>query len=320
MPQLKFFKIIIYFCVLSILGGCAAPPAPSRKLSDAEKKLIEICKNEYKFDVVLKSLDNTVWIYLPKTESFLDLKANEKGAQSSSEPKESVSIKFLDGNFTDRTFKLEYDIGPVKTYAKDYGFSTQFNEQYQKDQRNILTAVYRAFSDLRVSDPNAPTDVKAPNFFIIVIADITKGIEARIIFYFKDLLRGMSDPLFQEEYTKRFISDYPSGNQAIIGDKEGTHLNVEELTWPNFLIKQILYRIQYKYQRSAFPPSAETEMEVLKVIKETLEAYQFEDFNTVELRDLGNTSLKRVEKSQLKEISFPEETPSMQFQLSVPSI
>mgnify|MGYP001619914612 CR=1 FL=1 len=60
-----------------MLGGCTAQPLPSRKLSDAEKKLIEICKNEYKFDVVLKSLDNTVWIYLPKTESFLDLKANE---------------------------------------------------------------------------------------------------------------------------------------------------------------------------------------------------------------------------------------------------
>lgn len=301
-----------------MLGGCSAQTPPLRELSDAEKKMIEICKNEYQFDVVLKSLNNTVWIYLPRTESFLDLKANEKGPQNSSDPKESLSIKFLNGNFTDGIFKLEYDIGSSKTYAKDYGFATQFSEQYQKDQRNILTAVYRAFSDLHVLDKNSPEAIKTPDFFILVIADITKGIETQTTFYFRDLLRGMSDPLFQEEYTKRFISDYPTGNKDIIFDRRGNHLNIEELTWPKFLIKQIVYRIQYKYQRSAFPPASEAKNEILKIAKETLEAYHFEDFEAIELQDLGDNSSRRIKKSQLKEISLTGDEHSIQFQLSVP--
>lgn len=298
------------FLGLALTAGCANPTPAIRQLSEAEKKFVEICQSEYGLNVVLKSLNNTVWIYLPKEEGFLDLKANEQGAQDSSQAKESVSIKFLNGSFADGIFQVEYDIGTVKTYAKDYGFSTQFSENYRKDQRNLLTALYRAYSDLHVQDQNTPQSSKAPDFFIIIMADITRGIETQITFYFEDLLRGMSDPLFQEEYTKRFISDYPTGNTAIIGDKEGNHLNIEELTWPRFLIKQILYRIQNKYQRSDFSPSKETETEILKVIKETLEAYHFEDFDAIELNDLNTNSVEKIEKFQLKEIPLTNHNPA----------
>ena len=298
MPRLKLLKIILCLCVLSTLGGCASPPQPLRKLSEAEKKLIEICQNEYKLEIVLKPLNNTLWIYVPQREAFLDFKANDQGAQNSPEAKESLSIKFLEGKFIDGTFKLTYDIGTSKTYTKDYGFATQFNEQYQENQRNILTAIYRAFADLQITSKGSPQAEKTPDFFILVIADIIKGIETQTTFYFPDILRGMSDPSFNEEYTKRIIPDSPVGNKDIILDNRGDHLDIQELTWAEFLIKQIVYRIQYKYQRSSLPPSAETKNEILKIFKETVEAYQFKDFTAFELHDLDKGTIETFEKSK----------------------
>ena len=291
------FFFILLSCFLHLACGKISAKEP---LPEGYKKFIEICQNEYNLPVVVNPLKNTVWIYLPQKENILELKAAEQKSADSNQAKESVSIKFLDGKFTDGVFQLEYDIAPSKTYTQNYGYANQYSEPYQKNYRNLLTIIYRSFSDF----PNSP------DFFILVIADINNGIEIKTTLYLKDLLRGTSDQSFQEEYVKRMIVNYPVGNVDIVGDDTGGHINYQELTWPEFLIEQALYRLRFQYKQSSFPPSSDTKKEILQIIKETLEAYHFEDFDAIELNDLNTNSVEKIEKFQLKEIPLTNHNPA----------
>jgi hypothetical protein len=48
----------------------------------------------------------------------------------------------------------------------------------------------------------------------------------------------------------------------------------------------MIYRVTFKYQQSAFPPSADTRSELLRIAADTVAAYDFTDFTSVKLRDL----------------------------------
>lgn len=296
------FSLFIPFLLggfLLFIQSCSQPPSPVPTLSDTHKKFIDICKNDYALDVVLKPLKNTVWIYIPKEESFIDIRAGENGPQNSNEAKEALTIKFIDGKFKDSLFFLEYDIGPIKNYPKDYGYATTYTGSYQKDHRNILTAIYRAFSALEIQENKKISPEKVPDFFVVVTADIKRGVKIQTTLCFQDLLRAMTDPYFMEEYSKRVMVDLPAGDKKIIGDQEGKNLKIEELTWPEFLIRQIIYRIQFKYQRSAFAPSEDTRKEILAAAAETLATYNFQDYHFLQLHNLSQNAYETLKKDEL---------------------
>jgi len=126
-----------------------------------------------------------------------------------------------------------------------------------------------------------------PDFFVIVGADIVNGLEAQVLFNFEDLKRAYTDQSFYGEYAKRVISEQPYGNIEIIGDKKGNHVKYKSLSWPEFLAKQMVFRVNFKYQRSSFPPSNDTRLELLTIAADTVSAYQFKDFASIELQDLN---------------------------------
>jgi len=251
-------------------------------LSDPLNKLIQICNEENNLDVVVTPFENTVWIYLPLEENFLEMKATPKGPMISDQPKTSPSIKFIDGWFANGQFTLKYDIASSKGYAKDYGYASKYSEEFQAAQRNILSSITRVYSPLSESQ----NQEKVPTFFMIVIADITNGLEARVLLYFEDLKRAYVDQSFHGEYAKRVISEQPSGRQSIIGDKEGNHIEYKDIPWGEFLARQMVFRVNFKYQRSSFPPSNNTRMELLTIAADTVAAYKFTDFSSIELQDL----------------------------------
>ncbi len=232
--------------------------------------------------------------------TLLSLQATQSPSQDSTTAVESLSIKFLDGKFKDDLFSLKYDIGLSKSYPQNPGYSTGYSEEYKTAYRNILTAIYQAFPE------GINSETKIPDFFVIVFADIKNGLKNQITFYFNDFLRSMTDHSFQEEFSKRFIADPVTGDFKLIDDREGQYLEYKDMTWPEFLIKQILHRIQYKYTQSSFPPSADTKHEILKIFKETFDAYQFKDFTSIQLHDFNKDTLEAIEPSQLNQIESEE--------------
>ena len=257
-----------------------------------------MCNEEHNFTVTVTPFDHTVWVYLPLEEGLLHMKANTKGFSNSPVSSVKPTIKFLDGKYQDGNFHLTYDIAPSKGYAKSYGYTSEFSEEYKSKQRNLLTAIYRTFNES--SEP--------PAFFVIVMADIINGLESKTFIHFEDLKRAYIDPSFHEEYAKRIISEQPLGNAEMISDRTGASVSYSDLTWPEFLSKQMIFRINFKYQRSAFPPSNDTQAELLNIAADTVSAYDFTNFTSIELHDLNNNTNFSMTREDL--VGYRSEPPS----------
>lgn len=325
-------KLIILF-LLAFIPGCSKAPKKDIPISPAaaHQKFVQLCKDDYNLNIVTKAFEHSLWIYLPLDDSYLSIAASKDGPMKSSAPDEKLNIKFLDGAFTDSTFQIRYDIGLHKSYIDHKGIETRVSEEYSAKQRFLFEAITRAYADVeKLPDSDrhveeVPGDVtylddrksaahkklvqsdvetaSVPDFFVMVIADIEKGIETKMYVYLQDLLRATHDQGFGEEYLKRLVVDQPIGHEVIIGDKTGSHLDAYDLTWPEFLTKQMLYRIQYKYQQSAFPPSEDTRSELLNIAADTVGAYGFTDFSSVELHDLSDGSTDVVGREELSAYS-----------------
>lgn len=295
MRQTKIIVLSLFCLSLSVFSGCSKPPdAPTPpSLSEAQEKLLEICNDEYSLNVVLKPLSNTIWIYLPTTEGFFEFKGKKDGPRETAPLAIKKIINFLGVDFKDASkdasFNLQYDISDSRVYTKNPGYASGYTEVFQSKQRNVFTAITRSHYD--VEEP--------PDFFIVVIADVKNGIELKSTLYIEDLKRSMTDQNFAEEYARRVVTEPPTGDTKIIGDLTGDHLNIQEMTWPKFLAKQIKSRMRFKYQQSSFPPSDDAEKEIMKIISETVGAYDFTDFRSIKLHDLNSGEEFIFDRSQL---------------------
>jgi hypothetical protein len=285
--------------------------------NEANEKLKKLIKEETNINIQTFSLDNTFWIYIPIDAHLLEIKAKNDPANPPQPPQEKRSIHHLDGNFEKQVFSFQYDISPIPIYSKeDVGFQTNYSEYYNIVFRAALTAISRAYADVeQLPDSNeyvfrikgdvdyigAEKDAshdrlvhsyvktsRVQDFFILIIADVQNGLQTKTTFYFPDLRRGIFDQTFQEEYLQRTVSEQIKGNVNTIGDYQGRHLNLQEITWPEFLTKQIIQRIDFKYSRSSFPPTKPDHQEILDLIRYTLKTYAFKDFDQVHLTDLHN--------------------------------
>src|SRR3989338_868214 len=91
------------FIIALLISGCSSSTAPTYQVSDIEKSIRDICKNEYKIDVVVKLTGRTLWIYIPVEDMFV---------------KADKPVKYTDryevaentAEFKNRGFELQYSI------------------------------------------------------------------------------------------------------------------------------------------------------------------------------------------------------------------
>jgi hypothetical protein len=254
-----------------LLAGCALKETPYSP-SQAEKQFIKIAKEEHHLNAVLKSTGKTLWIYFPLEHDLFLIKAGQE------EPKniqKKMSLEYLDGAFKDNVFSFQYDIVPVSKSTKNNGMNTGYTEDFSKAHQGAINAVTRAFLETK----------EAPEFIVLVFADIKNGLEVNIILYLQDLVKYQTGALPYEEYQNRVLTE-TRGSQEIIGDNTGAHINYQEIAFPGFIVKQIINKVTFKYQRSDFAPDEDTEREILKIIQSTFTSYQMTDFKEVQLEDL----------------------------------
>ena len=294
------------------IAGCG--PSPLQRQSQAASRLKAICKQEYGLDIVLKKFPNTLWIYVPVREDFLELKISKEGPQEDQPPTEAQALHYLKGQYTGGTFHFRYDIDLAKKSSPDRGYGMKYTERFAVLRQGLLTAVSRAYGDVErretthrwhvridgdveISDgkeerkhktlvhSHVPTEA-VPDFFVVVLADIKTGLESRTLTYIGDLVRGKTDYSFMEEYTRRIVTEDTYGDLRIKDDEHGRHLDAYDLTWHEFLTKQMVSRIRFKYTQSSFPPGEDPEAEILKAVASTLGAYNFKDYQHVRLDNL----------------------------------
>ncbi|MCK5581626.1 MAG: hypothetical protein KAJ18_10190 [Candidatus Omnitrophica bacterium] len=305
-PSIKYFFSCLLVTALIGCGEMASAPGPVRTLSEADVKFAKICREEFKYSVATRRLPNSVWIYLPLDGQLLDIKASDEGPVKMDVPSKQIKVLFNEAKFVDKHLIVKYDIAKTKSYLQDYGYQNVYTEEFTKKQNNILAAITRSYFEVEevpgdITYKNAEKNrthknlvnayvkaQKVPDFFILVIADVQKGIAVKSIVNFQDLKKYMSmtPAISPDEYAKRYISDI-YGQASIVGDLTGAYLGVYNLTWQEFLSRQIENRIKFKYTRSDFPPTENTEEELMKIVAATLTAYDFDQVQSILLKDLS---------------------------------
>ena len=271
--------------VLFLSAGCTAKKAPS-SLTEADQKFVHTLQKELNLNAVLKTYPHTTWIYIPVPFDLFKIELTDKGPETSGEAKTAPSLRFLKVHFKKKDLDISYDEGPQKTYVKTYGYQNSYSDAYHQAQRVALSAVTRAYADLPRRE--------APDFFVLVFANTRSGLSTQTLFYLPDLIRAHTDQTFSEEFVKRMIQDPPQGNKQTIGDTTGEHLKTHEITWPEFIARQIQYRIEFNYTRSIFPPSKNTREELLNIVHTVCLFYNFKGVHAVLLHDLNQKKTEQI--------------------------
>lgn len=288
------------------LSGCAAPtpPPPPASVQEADRKFIQLVSEEMDMTTILRRVGKTLWIYAPLRTPLFTVSAADEPAGKSTKATDGPTINYLDARFADGSFEIVYDIGNIKRYAVSYGYQNGYSEDFNIKQRGLIQAVSNTYLDL-------PPEEK-PDFFVLVLADITNGVAAKIMVYRPDLERLMTMALGfpQEEFVKRYVNDI-YGDKGLIGDADGESVAYEDIRLPDFLAKQMETRIKFKFQYSSFNPNGSFD-EILDEIRQTVDNYQFEDYTAVRFENLASGDTREFSKDDLDRLSAgrPPEQPS----------
>lgn len=320
MRRFIFASLLTLLCVCT-LSGCEQGRAPDPEIptTPAHEKLISLLADEYEINAVTKAFENTLWIYIPLEQSFLKIAGSKDGPQKSDQRKTGITLRYFDGEQVGNNFEFKYDIGEAVSYEESNGITTEFDEIYQSVSSKLNSAIARAYGNIerkvdshefieriagdrdfageardetrdRLIQSNVIlTQSKVPDFIVYVIADIEKGIEFKTTAYLQDIRRmyHYQDPGFSQEFVKRVITDQ-IGHKIIIGDKEGAHLEYRDLTWNEFLIKQIINRVKFKFTRSSHKPQTTDPGVLHDLAIETLQAYPVRNYDKIIFHNLQN--------------------------------
>ncbi|MBU1871444.1 MAG: hypothetical protein KKH80_01400 [Candidatus Omnitrophica bacterium] len=286
-PKSYFLKIFAFLIILLINGCSPKEDVNLYSKNEAEKKFIQICKDEYGWELNTQLINNSFWIYLPYQKDIFQFKANRFSQKS------SFAVSYLEGTLSDSLLQIEYQIDPLMKSEEDKGFTYGLMEEISEDFQNVLNTIYRVYFNAE----------QQPEFYVIVMADIVNGVEIIYTIYSLDLIKIYNYALPSEESYKRVLQEI-KGNLAITNDKSGRHLFREEITFPEFLIKQIIQRIRYKLMEANLELKEENALneEIMKIISYCVSTYEFRDFSKVSLNDLSGSKEITRSRSDLEKI------------------
>lgn len=291
------FSLCLALAVVTGFSGCGKKQEQAKQpkitVTEAQKKFETKSREDYDLHVITKMAGRTMWIYLPTKEPIFDYEAQRENSADAERKPPKFAVQYIDGNFEEQRFFLEYDIiNRKKSKKEDYGYSSSYTDTYVKQQNNLFTAISDVFFNGDIEEK------ETPRFFVIVITDIRKGIETRATLYLEDFKRYMSGDLPYDEYMKRFLAD-TKGGQSMIGDETGSHLEYKDVSMAEFLVKQIINRVNFKFQHSDFEPPDNYDDTIVGIVADTTRYYDFKEFQTVQLFNLRQEKKYLFEKNQL---------------------
>ena len=284
------FMMLPALLIVILIPGCALKDDEEELYSKsiAERKFIQICKDDYNWDVTTKFIGNALWVYIPYEQDIFKFKANRFPQIS------KFSVVSLDGNFADGEFNFGYQIVPISKSEESRGYTYGLTDKINRDFYYLLNTIYRVYFNAQ----------QQPEFYVVVMADILNGVEVIYTIYGLDLKKIYSSAIAQEEYYKRILQDI-KGSFSIVQDKQGLHLTYQEISLGQFLTKQIIQRIRIRFLAADFKLRGTIEYEILKIISYCLRTYEFQNFSIVTLTDRSTettTTNSRLALEEIKEL------------------
>ena len=269
---------MLLLCIPVSLGGCtskkiaiARPP-----LTDVQKKFELKCRKDYNLNVITRLVGRTFWIYAPTDKALFDFAAESPAPPDPLKKPAKYDLLYVNGSYKDSYFYFDYDvIQKIKSDAQNEGIKNEGTDYFNKLYNNLFTVVTET-----LLDPKIPV-----SFVVMAITDIKKGIEARYTFYLEDYRMASVEGIPYDEFSKRVLQE-SKGSTDYIGDEIGQHLEYNDIKMPEFLTKQMVNRIRFKFGQSDFPPQEKYEEAIIGVIADTTRYYHFKDFKEVHTNDI----------------------------------
>jgi len=153
------------------------------------------------------------------------------------------------------------------------------------------------------------------DFFVLAVSDIKAGIDFIMIGYVLDMKKFMVSLISRNDFFSRLIRKAHPNPQAV-ADIEGNHINKFDIKFSDFLINQMLERIQWHFHsdsrfainliNASFNEGIlkilydirmkegnggnNIKEEILKIVASTLRKYDFKEFLALELHNLQNNT------------------------------
>ena len=265
---------------LAAVGGCApkknAHAAAHVPATDLQKKFETKCRKDYNLNIITRIVGKTFWIYAPTDKALFDFAADSPSPPDPLKKPAKYDLLYINGSYKNNSFVFEYDVIPkVKSDLLGEGIRNEGTDYFNKLYNNLFTVVTET-----LLDPNTPI-----SFVVMSITDIKKGIEARYTFYLEDYRMASVGGLPSEEFEKRVLQE-EKGSTDYIGDEIGQHLEFNDINMPDFLTKQMVNRIRFKFTQSDFPPQENAEEAIIGIIADTTRYYHYKDFKEVRTEDI----------------------------------
>ena len=260
-------KIII---LVFFLSACNSSISPSFLKEDIAQAVKNISKKEYQLEIVTKLTGQTLWVYLPLENIITKPEKPEKYL-------EKFLVEDKKNSFSAGVFRVNYAIKPIpeKEVLQEMVLDKKVNEKIF----NVLQVIRRVlFSTDNAKENN-------PLFFCIVTADIKNGFQIKQIFHLSDLKKLSYGLISQTEYQHRIVQEN-AVSALIIDDRQGEHLNYQDITLEDFIAGQIQNRIRVKFQKPEVEKNADIDKEVLKIVTYTANTYNFRNFTMLEMINL----------------------------------
>lgn len=281
---------LFLLCLLAaITAGCGKKIALRPPLTEVQKKFEEKCRKDYHLNIVTRLVNKTFWIYAPTDKPLFTFAAEPPGPPNPTKKIPQYDLLYVDGAFKGPSFYFEYDIIPkIKSHMQSEGVRNEGTDYFNKLYTNLFTAITENLLDPQISI----------SFVVLTICDIKKGIEVRYTFYLEDYRRASVEAIPYDEFLKRILQD-SKGSTDFIGDEIGQHLKYTNINMPDFLAKQMINRIRFKFTQSDFPPQDGYEKPIIDIIADTIRYYQFKDFKDARLNDLRAKKKAILTRDQL---------------------
>lgn len=188
-------------------------------------------------------------------------------------------------------------------FGIDDGARLVFNPEKEKKLNELLFSIPRILfnSDIEV------------DFYLIKVIEENKGIELRFIGYVDDIKHAIIGSFSPGDLQMRRVLEVIRYSKSDGAERE----KFEEAKWGDFLIKQIRNRVMAKFPAkidlagnkkgkkfvfvlASTKSNQKTIDYTCQTIARVIEAYKFEDFESVSLLELNSGKIKILDKNNLK--------------------
>jgi hypothetical protein len=279
-----------------VLIGMSAAGCTNKKVmvrppaTNLQKAFETKCHKDYNLNIITRIVGKTFWIYAPTDKPLFDFAAESPTPPDPLKKPAKYDLLYINGVFQDNAFNFDYDVIPkTKSDAQNEGIRNEGTDYFNKLYNNLFTAVTET-----LLDPKTPI-----SFVVMSITDIKKGIEARYTFYLDDYRKASVEGIPYDEFSKRVLQE-SKGSTDYIGDEIGQHLEYNDIHMPDFLTKQMINRIRFKFTQSDFPPQENYEDAIIGTIADTTHYYLFKDFKEVHTNDIRAKKKMIITAQQLE--------------------